>query len=199
MASLWQFFGLPNPDGPSAETKPALQTPAASTPMAAPLQKKPQTSITKQPAAPSPTQLKNRVEDTPAIEMSMKIPPPNWKGPVTAEGEPFHDLGAHTRLRNAIPRRALRYVAPDSMNRIPTREMAKRVQQGDSVIVDLRPMVHMDTHQNVCRRELQQMGNEAGIGVFALDAEDKLLLLPGKDVVVDVGRHELGLQSLLSD
>jgi hypothetical protein len=43
------------------------------------------------------------------------------------------------------------------------------------------------------------MGNDAGIGVFALDSEDKLLLLPGKDVVVDVGRHELGLQSLLSD
>jgi hypothetical protein len=73
MASLWQFFGLPNPDGPSAETKPALQTPAASTPKAAPLQKKPQSSITKQPAAPSPTQLKNRIEETPAIEMSVKI------------------------------------------------------------------------------------------------------------------------------
>ena len=199
MASLWQFFGLPNPDGPTAETKPARQTPATSTSTVASLQKKPQPSITKQPTAPSPTQLKNRIEDTPALEMSVKLPPPNWKGPVTAEGEPFHDLGAHTRLRNAIPRRALRYVAPDSMNRIPTREMAKRVQQGDSVIVDLRPMVHMDTHQNVCRRELQQMGNETGIGVFALDAEDKLLLLPGKDVVVDVGRHELGLQSLLSD
>jgi SepF-like predicted cell division protein (DUF552 family) len=77
--------------------------------------------------------------------------------------------------------------------------MAKRIHQGDSVIVDLRPMVHMDTHQNVCRRELRQMGNDTGIGVFALDAEDKLLLLPGKDVVVDVGRHELGLQSLLSE
>lgn len=199
MASLWQFFGLPNPDGPSAEKTPARQTPAASTPSAGPLQKAPQSAMTKQPATPAPTPAKNRLKDTAAMKMSVKVPPPNWEGPVTAEGEPFHDLGAHSRLRNAIPRRALRYVAPDSMNRIPTREMAKRVQQGDSVIVDLRPMVHMDTHQNVCRRELQQMGNEAGIGVFALDAEDKLLLLPGKDVVVDVGRHELGLQSLLSD
>ena len=57
----------------------------------------------------------------------------------------------------------------------------------------------MDTHQNVCRRELQQMSNESGVGIFALDAEDKLLLLPGKDVVVDVGRHELGLLSLMSE
>lgn len=200
MASLWQFFGLPNPDGPSTEKKPARQTPPASTPTTASLQKTPQLTVTKQPAAPVATPSNNRLEDAAAaMNISVKSPPPNWKGPVTAEGEPFHDLGAHTRLRNAVPRRALRYVAPDSMNRIPTREMAKRVQQGDSVIVDLRPMVHMDTHQNVCRRELQQMGNEAGIGVFALDAEDKLLLLPGKDVVVDVGRHELGLQSLLSD
>lgn len=199
MASLWQFFGLPNPDGTSTEKKPPRQTPPASTPTPTSLQKTPQLTVAKQPAAPSQTPLKNELEDTASMNVSVKSPPPNWKGPVTAEGEPFHDLGAHTRLRNAIPRRALRYVAPDTMNRIPTRDMAKRVQQGDSIIVDLRPMVHMDTHQNVCRRELQQMGNEAGIGVFALDAEDKLLLLPGKDVVVDVGRHELGLQSLLSD
>ena len=200
MASLWQFFGLPNPDGPSDEKKPARQTPAAPTPTAAPLQNAPQSAIAKQSETPTSTPSNNRLQDAAAaMKINVKVPPPNWNGPVTAEGEPFHDLGSHTRQRNALPRRALRYVAPDSMNRIPTREMAKRVQQGDSVIVDLRPMVHMDTHQNVCRRELQQMGNEAGIGVFALDAEDKLLLLPGKDVVVDVGRHELGLQSLLSD
>ena len=74
----------------------------------------------------------------------------------------------------------LRYVSPDSMNRLPTREIAKRIQQGDTVIVDLRPLVHMDTHQNVCRRELKQLSDDVGVGVFALDAEDKLLLMPGK-------------------
>ena len=84
------------------------------------------------------------------------------------------------------------------MNRIPTRVIAKRVNQGDTVIVDLRPLVHMDTHQNVCRRELKQMSDEVGVGVFALDAEDKLLLMPGNDVVVDVQSHELGLGALLN-
>jgi SepF-like predicted cell division protein (DUF552 family) len=84
------------------------------------------------------------------------------------------------------------------MNRIPTRGIAKRVNQGDTVIVDLRPLVHMDTHQNVCRRELKQMSDEVGVGVFALDAEDKLLLMPGNDVVVDVQSHELGLGALLN-
>jgi hypothetical protein len=43
------------------------------------------------------------------------------------------------------------------------------------------------------------MSNETGVGIFALDAEDKLLLMPGRDVVVDVGRHELGLLSLMSE
>jgi hypothetical protein len=55
----------------------------------------------------------------------------------------------------------------------------------------------MDTHQNVCRRELKQLSDDVGVGVFALDAEDKLLLLPGNNVVVDVTGHELGLTSLL--
>jgi SepF-like predicted cell division protein (DUF552 family) len=83
------------------------------------------------------------------------------------------------------------------MNRLPTREIAKRIQQGDTVIVDLRPLVHMDTHQNVCRRELKQLSDDVGVGVFALDAEDKLLLMPGNNVVVDMKGHELGLIPLL--
>ncbi|MBT3477534.1 MAG: hypothetical protein HN458_06350 [Euryarchaeota archaeon] len=200
MASLWQFFGLPNPDGTTNEKKPEKQASSPLKPAAA-LQTAKPTALTIPTVAstPAPSPAKTQLESTTELKLNIKTPPLQWKGPVTAEGEPFHDLGAHTPLRNPLPRRALRYVAPDSMNRIPTREMAKRVRQGDSIIVDLRPMVHMDTHQNVCRRELQQMGNDAGIGVFALDSEDKLLLLPGKDVVVDVGRHELGLQSLLSD
>ena len=198
MASLWQFFGLPNPEAPAGEPKP----PTRETPLEQPtpsLQSAPKLTVApKEPAQPSakPTL---KLQDEASAPVLPKSPPPKWKGPVTAEGEAFHDLGAHVRVKRSLPRRALRYVSPDAMNRIPTREMARRVQQGDSVIVDLRTMVHMDTHQNVCRRELQHMGNETGIGVFALDAEDKLLLLPGKDVVVDIGRHELGLQSLLSD
>jgi hypothetical protein len=42
------------------------------------------------------------------------------------------------------------------------------------------------------------MSDEVGVGVFALDAEDKLLLMPGNDVVVDVQSHELGLGALLN-
>ena len=40
--------------------------------------------------------------------------------------------------------------------------------------------------------------NKTGVGVFALDTEDKLLLIPGADVVVDIEKHELGLTRLLN-
>lgn len=200
MASLWQFFGLPDPEGQSDSKKRPKKTATA-------------TSATLDKTAPeqqtfdSPLQTQSKPEAVKSAPLTVKrthsttpqAAPSKWKGPLTAEGEAFHDLGAHTRVKNSFPRRALRYVSPDEKNRIPTREMSKRIIQGDSIIVDLRPMVHMDTHQNVCRRELQQMSNESGVGIFALDSEDKLLLLPGKDVVVDVGRHELGLLSIMSD
>ena len=202
MASLWQFFGLPDPEGQSDAKKRPKKTDAPT----------PKTLDSKMPEqqtfdAPALTQREPEKKvlksEPPAVKRTtpptLQALPDKWKGPLTAEGEAFHDLGAHSPVKNSIPRRALRYVSPDEKNRIPTREMAKRIVQGDSVIVDLRPMVHMDTHQNVCRRELQQMSNESGVGIFALDAEDKLLLLPGKDVVVDVGRHELGLLSLMSE
>ncbi len=200
MASLWQFFGLPDPEGQIDAKKRPKNTASTTTKT---LEKK----APAQQTFDSPLQAQREPEVMKSEPLAVQrttpaaphIPPHNWKGPLTAEGEAFHDLGAHSRVKNSFPRRALRYVSPDEKNRIPTREMSKRILQGDSIIVDLRPMVHMDTHQNVCRRELQQMSNDSGVGIFALDAEDKLLLLPGKDVVVDVGRHELGLLSIMSE
>ena len=202
MASLWQFFGLPDPDGQLDEKKrpKKVEQPLSGATDAKPAQQQTLNSGVSEPpqvniSSEQPIQLEKKT----LMRNEVKPSPSNWSGPLTAEGEAFHDLGAHTRVKNSFPRRALRYISPDEMNRIPTREMAKRILQGDSVIVDLRPMVHMDTHQNVCRRDLQRMSNETGTGVFALDAEDKLLLLPGTDVVVDVERHELGLLSLMSE
>ena len=42
------------------------------------------------------------------------------------------------------------------------------------------------------------MCEQTGVGVFALDSEDKLLMIPGGDVVVDIEKHELGLTPLLN-
>ena len=41
------------------------------------------------------------------------------------------------------------------------------------------------------------MCEQVGVGVFALDSEDKLLMIPGADVVVDIEKHELGIIRLL--
>ena len=121
-----------------------------------------------------------------------------WNGPVTPDGEPFHDLSQHNGRILIRPTRALRYVKPDEKHRIHTRDIAQRVLQGDTVIVDLRTLVHMESHQQACRRELRVMCEQVGVGVFALDSEDKLLMIPGADVVVDIEKHELGLTRLLN-
>ena len=55
----------------------------------------------------------------------------------------------------------------------------------------------MDTQTNACRRTLKQMGDEIDIPIFALDGSDKLLLMPGHDVSMDVSRNDLGLVPLL--
>ena len=124
--------------------------------------------------------------------------PLGWKGPVSADGEPFHDLGTNRSTRRSFPSRALRYVAPDEMKRIPTRGIGQRISTGDTVIVDLRTLVHMDSHQNACRRELKMVCDEIGVEIFALDAEDKLLMIPGCDVVMDRGSNHLGLNPVMS-
>lgn len=191
MASLWQFFGLPDPEAAPTSNRSAPPSPDSL---------KTKNETVQQNLAPIQepvVTLTNEVPKPVGVQPQPKAVPLGWRGPLTADGEPFHDLGAHGSPPPCIPNRALRYVAPDSMNRLPTREIAKRIQQGDTVIVDLRPLVHMDTHQNVCRRELKQLSDDVGVGVFALDAEDKLLLMPGKNVVVDMKSHELGLIPLL--
>ena len=132
-----------------------------------------------------------------ASPATRRTPPLGWSGPLTPDGEPFHDLGVVTQRPAPHPNKALRYIAPDEMKRIPTQAMLKRVIQGDTAIVDLRPLVHMDSHQMACRREIKHMADQARVSVFALDAEDKLLMVPGVNVVVDMQKHELGLKPLL--
>jgi hypothetical protein len=188
MGNLWHFFGLPDPEGngPPNRRQPNQPTNPQG-PVALRSTKPPeQTPSTVQESRPSPTQ-----------SQAIRTPPLGWNGPLTPDGEPFHDLGV-VRQRPAMhPSKALRYIAPDEMKRIPTQAMLKRVLQGDTAIVDLRPLVHMESHQMVCRREIKHMADEARVSVFALDAEDKLLMVPGLNVVVDMQKHELGLTPLM--
>jgi len=179
MGNLWQFFGLPDPEGgaqPVTEQKPLVE---------------------QNPALVQQEQIPVPVSEQQTEESNLMTPPSLWTGPVTPDGEPFHDLSSIQRTTNIRPRRALRYVKPDSKYRIYTNQISERVSQGDTVIVDLRPLVHMDSHQQACRRELRTMCERVGVAIFALDSEDKLLMIPGSDVVVERNKHELGITRLL--
>ena len=60
------------------------------------------------------------------------------------------------------------------MHRLPIRQIQDRVMRGDTIIVDLNGLIHMDTQTNACRRSLKQIGDEMNIDIFALDESDKL-------------------------
>lgn len=193
MVSLWGFFGLPDPDGVQKPTQTNVK-PVESQPE---VEENTLTQSTLETEQTKP--LQEPLSDLPKITTNhTSVPlPQNWQGPITADGEPFHDMGVQNQVRRSFPTRALRYVSPDEMKRIPTRGIAQRIANGDTVIVDLRGLVHMDSHQNACRRDLKMMTDEVGVGVFALDQEDKLLMIPGTDVMVDVGNHNLGINPLM--
>ena len=182
MANLWQFFGLPNPEGPNNDDRKSRANSNKAKMAKAQEDASQQTLI---PIEEEPTNEGPEVQsdlpkmETPQFDSNLNLVPvpPGWKGPISADGDPCHDLGLHQSTRRSFPSRALRYVAPDEMKRIPTRGIGKRISTGDTVIVDLRSLVHMDAHQNACRRELKMMCEEIGVEVFALDSEDKLLML----------------------
>ena len=109
----------------------------------------------------------------------------------------FIDLGLHRQGSPEVPHRAVRYLAPDASSRLPVNGMLLRVQEGDSLFVDLRGMAHMHAHQDALRGELRRLGEATGVGAWALDSEDRLFLIPGVDVVMDTARHELGGTALL--
>ena len=184
MVSLWQFFGLPDPDGNKLPTK----------------KKRSERALTQQSNHETLIDADHLDIPPPVNQMMPRATPQqrkeipfDWKGPVTSDGEPFHDLGIPLTYQNLIPDKAVRYVSPDEKFRIPFHEMFDRVIQGDSIILDLRSLLHMETHQDALKRELKSRSSHYGIGVYALDQYDKLFLIPGKDVVVDATKHELGL------
>ncbi|MBT4920242.1 MAG: hypothetical protein HON10_02485 [Euryarchaeota archaeon] len=196
MANLWSFFGLPDPDGSVKKQKKS----SGKKPESQPVNELTTNRLTQQTIveieSETPALLPAPTERKPIPAKS--VVPLNWNGPLTADGEAFHDLGVQNLARRSFPSRALRYIAPNEKKQIPTRGIAQRVTNGDTVIVDLRSMFHMDSHQNACRRELKMMSEEVGVGIFALDSEDKLLMIPGSDVIVDTGNHDLGISTLMN-
>ena len=203
MGTLWQFFGFPDPEALTpesvkrskkkklkAEEPPGQQLTLVS----------PDDPVV---AEEAPAKVDSTNEQ---VNITYEIPPPvrrsssvpqGWTGALTPDGEAFHDLSNYSSKPTDFPDRALRYVVPDKMHRLPLRQIQDRVMRGDTIIVDLNGLIHMDTQTNACRRSLKQIGDEMNIDIFALDESDKLLLLPGSDVSMDVSKNDLGLIPLL--
>ena len=169
---IWEFIGLPDPDENSQRKKITPQQKMG--------------RIVK----PENTGAVEQIETTTQIQLPTKSL--NWDGPVTPDGEPFHDLGFNTNnIKKDLPSNALRYVTPNSMNRLPLDSMIHRLYQGDVVVVDLSVMVHMDAHQRACRQSLRQLSSGRGMPIFALDDKESLLMLPGNNIHVDVSKYDL--------
>jgi len=170
MANLWQFFGLPDPD---IQTKPV---------------KKEVKPVATESKAPIPKQEEKETTIT-------------WRGAITPDGDRFHDLaestwGKRTEVRGNL--RGLRYITPDEKYRLPIDGMEQRLSDGDILIVDLRNLVHMDAHQNACRRMLRELSDSLALPAFTLDEEEKILLLPGAGITIDISNHSLGLTPVIS-
>ena len=196
MANIWHFFGLPDPEGSIQSNGKKPKKKPKPKPVSVDSTTEQHLLIPKSEIGTNETPLISSNPQKITIR-NLKPVPIGWSGPVTSDGEPFHDLADHNGPKRSLPTRALRYVSPDKMSRIPTRDIGKRINQGDTVIVDLRPLVHMDSHQAACRRELKHMSDESGVLIFSLDQEDKLLMIPGCDVLVEIANKDLGITALL--
>ncbi len=113
-------------------------------------------------------------------------------------GERFHDMGEKkwrdwTSMNTGHPLRAIRYITPDHLYRMPIRDMTHRMMSGDVMVVDLRELKHMQAQQDACRRELSGMSERFGAPIFSLDDTETLLLIPGAGAVVDTTSHNLGI------
>ena len=206
MGTLWQFFGFPDPEAPAPESvkksrkrKPkAEETPGQQLTLVSPDDAETTTETETAPSKLDPVnEPEKEVRDIPPPVRRSASVPQGWTGPLTPDGDAFHDLSNYSAKPTDFPDRALRYVVPDQMHRLPIRQIQDRVMRGDTIIVDLNGLIHMDTQTNACRRSLKQIGDEMNIDIFALDESDKLLLLPGSDVSMDVSKNDLGLTPLL--
>ena len=209
MGNLWQFFGLPDPEIASpAVAKKSVKKKETNNLIQGKLIQQEKLSAppekivveTKQELVKPQQKILNPQQEIvkPPKIIIKNNSPKGWKGPTTPDGDAFHDMSMikSTKKRFYLPK-ALRYVCPDQMHRLPLDQIGKRISEGDTIIVDIRPLIHMDAHKDACRRQLRRLGDDLGIAIFALDEQDQLLLLPGRDVVVDISKHELGLAPML--
>jgi len=126
--------------------------------------------------------------------------------PGPQKDDSFHDLGEpqwSERMHRMTPpaKRFVHYIKPDDLHRMNLNGMENRLASGDLIIADLSTLTHMPSQQDVCRRRFQNLGEQNGLPVFALNESDTLLMIGGNKMRVDTERHLLGMAkwSQLSD
>jgi len=132
-----------------------------------------------------------------AVALDAELIPEGEAGDRPVHELKFHDLAQQrwldwSRSHLPGPHRGLRYVRPDEMHRLPFDGIHARVGQGDTIVVDLSILAHMDSQRAALTRQLQGVADAAGCPVFALDEKEYLLLVPGIGINVDTETHELG-------
>jgi len=98
----------------------------------------------------------------------------------------FHDLGEKRWLDWATQRQGI------AQRGLPIEGIATRLVQGDTLVIDLSDLAHMDSQRRALMRQVQDVAGSGGLPVFALDEDERLLLVPGRATRVDTETHELG-------
>ena len=131
---------------------------------------------------------------------------PRSAAPGPQDNDSFHDLGKEIwaeRTQKLIgeAERFVHYIKPDDLHRLNLDGMGHNLTQGNLVIVDLGSLTHMPSQQDVCRRRIQDLAQQTGLPVFALNEADTLLMIAGRNMRVDTEKHKLGVAqwSQLSD
>ena len=138
MGTLWQFFGFPDPEAPAPESvkkskkrKPkAEEPPGQQLTLVSPDDAETITEATPAKLEPESEPVKEVRDIPPPVRRSASVPQ-GWTGPLTPDGEAFHDLSNYSAKPTDFPDRALRYVVPDQMHRLPIRQIQDRVMRGE--------------------------------------------------------------------
>lgn len=88
------------------------------------------------------------------------------------------------------------YLKPDNLHRIDLIGMDKELLNGNLIIVNLKSLIHMPSQTAKCSRELQNLAENNGLNVFALNETDTLLMIPGVNMRVDTHKHILGISGI---
>jgi len=122
------------------------------------------------------------------------LPDPQAGGPILHLSD--NRISERTQRLTRKPSRKVIYIKPDKSHRLHLHGMGHELMNGNMILVDLEDLIHMPSQTAKCRRDIQQLAENNGLTVFALNNSDTLLMIPGTKMRVDTHKHVLGLSKL---